>query len=529
MNLADRLRVLLTGRTRAQALNDPRYGVSFGRLIPGSDIDPTPIDSKREAAETYAGWVFAASTFIAEEMRALEWSVKRQTSIRRDEWETDPRHPLNEILDAPNGSDSWGDFIERTTASFNVAGEAYWHIIRPNRRAEGLQTILPHWVDEPTFGRDGAQVGWRVSIPGYAPRELPIEDVIRIYRPHPLNPWMAASAVEAAAVSHYFDLYQRAYGMTLFRNDGGIPAGLLTTDQQLTPDQATSLREQWRQNYSQSRGEIAVLGEGTTYQPMAVPMKDLRFLETGEFTRDQILALFRVPSSVLGLSQDANRASSDAHLYSFQRHVLKPLSMRIEDAVNRRVLPAFATDNRRYWWGFESVVQKDRTAIRVEAKDSLESGAITINEYRQRLDMDTVPTGDVYLLPNTHRIADTLEAPQAPQEPQEPPPDPAEDAGARLILAAAARRAEKAEVEAAELRRAQAVEKRYRQLRGLFASWWANRDGQTIPMRGLDQYGLDVKDLPDVNDDEDTLGWIERLKGPAGKDLAVVSVDREAS
>ena len=502
------------------------------QIMSGSDVDAHPITTKREAAEAYTGWIYAASSFIAEEVRALEWTLWRKTSDRKDEWEKDSRHAVNRVLERPNATESWGDLIERSTVSFNVAGEFYWRIIRDRTRAVGFDLILPHWVNEPTFA-DGRHTGWRITIPGRAPTTLPTEDVIRVYRPHPLSPWFAASAVEAAAVSHNFDQYVRAYGMTLFRNDGGVPAGLLSVEQDITSDQADDLRERWRQRYSRKRGEVSVLGKGARYEPITVSMGDLKFLELGQFTQRQVLAMYRVPASLLGEdSAGVNRATIDGHLYSFQRHALRPFARRIEPVMRDRVLPALMTprDAERYWWEFESIVVKDRASTREEAKELLLSGASTVNEYRQKLDLDPTPDGDVYLVPNTHKVTSTLE-PAPATEGERAPAEPSIES--RMLLAIAERRARAseqtaaaAEARARALERENAERRAYTALRGLFASWWRDRDGDTISMRGLDEHNLTIHDLPDVLDGEDLRDWIERLKGPEGKRLARVSVER---
>jgi HK97 family phage portal protein len=525
LSVLTRIRSLLTGGTRNQ-LNDPRYGLSFGSIIPGSDIDTSPITTKREAAENYSGWVFAAASFIAEEMRALDWNLYRITSESKDEWVIDNRNPLNDILHKPNPTETWGDLLERSDLSFSIHGEFYWHIIRNGDRPIGLALILPHWVDEPVFDREGRHASWRVTVPGYAPKQLPVEDVIRVFRPHPLSPWAAASLVEAAAVSHYFDLYLRAYGLTIFRNDGGVPAGLLSADAELTSEQADLMREQWRQRYSQARGEVAVLGKNSKYQPISIPMNDLKFMEIGDFNKQQILAMFRVPPSLLGEAQDVNRASIDGHLYSLQRHALRPRAMRYAEVIRSRVLPAFlGTSASGYWWQFENVVSKDRAAIQLEAQTSLEAGAITINEYRQKLDLDPVPDGDVYRIPTTVSLTDSLMPAEATEAAVAQAPD-ARAWEASLVVAAANRRADAAEA-AAEALRTEALERRaYAALRSLFASWWRDRDGDTLPLRGLEEHHLTTADLPDVLEDESLHEWVERLKGAEGKRLASLSVRR---
>lgn len=540
MGVINSLRSLL-GRSSKQTISVPLSEYSLGKLI-GSDVDIHPIRGKRARAENYSGWIFAASSFIAEKTRALDWVLWKQTGASRDEWTRDDRHAFNQFLRRPNATDTWGDLLERSVVSFNTAGEFYWHLIRNGQKAIGFELLLPHWVNEPVI-EDGTHTGWRVAVPGRAPTILPIEDVIRVYRPHPLNPWLAASVVEAAAVSHYFDLYVRAYGMTVFRNDAGIPAGLLSSDQQLTKEQADFMRENWRQRYAGTRGEVAVLGHGTKYQPVGVPLGDLRFLDLGAFNKDQVLQLFRVPASLLGAdSAGVNRATIEGHLYSFESHALHPIAIRLQETINARLMPAVLSpaDAATHSWEFVNVVSLDRTRLLAESEKSLAAGAITINEYRQKLDFDPVPDGDVYLVPNKAKLVETLK----------PIPPPAQIEGDRsglqLVIAAAARRADLAEQRAdlserradlaqqradaaqaqADLLRVEAAERRTATaLRGLFARWWRDRNDETISMTGLEPHGLTTDDLPPVREDETLREWIERLKDLA-PELATVATER---
>lgn len=524
--LAD-LRSLFGGNRRQQTTIIPINEYSPIQLL-GSEVDLHPIRGKRAKAENYAGWIFAASSFIAEEMRALDWTMWRRTSVNKDQWQRDDNHAFNRFLRRPNASETWGVLLERSVVSFNTAGEFFWRLLRDNRKIIGMELLLPHWVGEPVI-EDGLHTGWRVNVPGRPPAVFPAEDVIRVFRPHPLNPWLAASVVEAAAVSHNFDMYLRAYGMTVFRNDSGVPAGLLSTEQTLTKDQTDAIREGWRQRYARSRGEVAVLGAGSKYQQISVDLGDLKFLDIGKFTKEQVLELFRVPASLLGAdAAGVNRATIEGHLFSFQRHTLRPLASRIGDTIRDWLMPiVIGPSSEQWWWEFDRVVSQDRAAILNEAKESLNAGAITINEYRQKLDLEPVEDGDVYLIPNKATIKETLK-PNPPPEtaPAPPPPDDDQDDDARtaLLLAAAGRRAALAEARAAALERDVEHRKAATALRALFSRWWKHRAGETITMTGLEEHNLTTHDLPDQGE----LGmreWIEALKD-AAPELAPLSVAR---
>lgn len=538
-SILDLLRPNRRKRKRAAELGLPQHPNTFSRIIPASDIDPSPIRNTRDALSQYSGWVFAAASFIAEETAALDWDVWRATSTDRADWTIDATSDINRVLRAPSAHQSWGQFIELTDLHFSTAGQAFWHIITSGERAVGMEVIYPHWVQEPVVSTAGRLEGWRVAKPGRPPTTLPADDVIRIYRPHPLSTFMAASIVEAAAVSHYMDLYVRAYGASVFRNDGGIPAGLLSSDQSLTPQQADDVRERWRQRYSRSRGEVAVLGAGTTYQQLGIPLEDLKFLEVGEFTRDQVLALFRVSPALLGLTGDSNRANLEASLWGFQRHTLRPRATRYQEAINERVIPRFEAPRQRarLYFEFRDVVSRDRDRVASEADQLQARGVITVNEHRVMMGLPETPDGDVYLVPSGVSIRATLQ----PDGADEPPSERAENltSGAYMdawdgIKRAASMPPLDSDVVAARMRAAAllrdfdqlkrdvARERWYRAWRSTVAGWMSDARKAGYP----DDWAPPVEDvpggvtLPARADGQSLVEWLEHLKGPGGKMLA---------
>lgn len=537
-------------RKRGAEVGFPAHASGFSRIIPSSDIDTNPIGSKREALEQYNGWVFGAASFIAEEMRALEWNIWLKTRVRREEWEIDARHEFNDVLAQPNASQTWGDFVELTDLHFSISGEFYWHVITtPTGRAIGLEVIYPHWVREPVI-ESGKLTGWRVAKPGSAPRVIPAGDVIRVHRPHPLSPFQAASIVEAVAVSHYFDLYARAYGMTMLRNDAGIPAGLLSSEEQLTADQADAIREGWRQRYSQSKGEIAVTGHGAKFQPIGIPLGDLKLLEIGELTRDQVLSMFRVAPALLGITTDSNRANMEAALWGFQRHTLRPRASRVAETIRVRVMPRFigAAEARRRYFEFRDVVDKDHERERATANDMLRNGGITINEYRERMGSSPLEGhGDVFMVPSGFTLREQLEESEPLALPAPAEDEDAEDERSLLALPsrlAALKATEENQRLANENRKLRvgiAERKHYNNLRGYFAKSYQvikkehefATNGQPVALihnaAELHDMGVTLPDERLLWRDESLVEYFERLKGPVAKQLAREMAEKEVT
>lgn len=489
--------------------------------------DTNPITTRTEQLQNALGWVGAAVTLISEDVRTSEWDAWRKTGANREDWKVAQNTPAVAIIEKPNPRDTLADILELTDQHFSLTGMWFWHLIRAGERGRvtGFEVIYPNWVTEPVFTM-GRHTGWRVTIPGQPPVTMPREDVIWGRRPHPIDAWGALSQLQAAANAHYTDLYTRAYAHTLLRNDGGVPAGLLSTDQEISNDQADAIRARWRENYSRSHDGIAVLGQATKYQSLGIPVQDLDFLKLGDFNREQVLAMFRVPPAVLGQTRDFNRANADAALIAYQRHALAPRLARYQDVINHQLLPALG--GRGVFFEFRDPVDSDDIAEADQARSDLAAGAITVNEYRERIGLDPTSSGDVFLVPSTVTIKAALEETEPEPAPQLPAPTQGDDQGTededetgraidRVELAALRR-------DNHELRRAAFEERWYRAWRGTVSGWMtaARKHGYAndwTPPRD-DLTAARVDELPARLEDEDTLAYLERLKGPAGKQLA---------
>lgn len=385
---------------RAQELPQPRPGSTFV-IVPGTEPDAFPITKKEDQLAAYAGWVYAATSLIAQDVRAAEFTLWQKSGRDRKQWKQVDDHPLLRLFARPTITHTWGDLLELTQLNLDLAGDAFWHLVTDQSdKVIGIQPVMSHWVQEPVI-EDGRLAGWWVQVPGWGTRRMiPIRDMIWFRYPHPLEPWRGASPVEAFAATYHFDLYLRAYGATLMRNDAGIPAGVITTEEELTEEEADILRERWRDRYYRRRDGVAVLGKGAEYRPIAIPLSDLRFLEVGRFTRDQILAIYRVPASKLGLVEDVNRANADANDRTYKANSLRPRLRRLEEAINVYVLPRIlGAEARRYYFEFADPVETDPQLELQRLSIGLKGGAVTINEYREAAGLDPLPGGDKVLLP----------------------------------------------------------------------------------------------------------------------------------
>lgn len=86
---------------------------------------------------------------------------------------------------------------------------------------------------------------------------------------------------------------------------GGVPTGILTTNQPINAEQAKRAKDSWNESNS-TRNGVAVLGDGITYSPVTISPADAQFLESQKYSDAQIAMLFGVPPHLMGIALDGS-------------------------------------------------------------------------------------------------------------------------------------------------------------------------------------------------------------------------------
>jgi len=113
----------------------------------------------------------------------------------------------------------------------------------------------------------------------------------------------------------------------------------------------------------------------------------------------KILSIFRVPKSVIAVSDDVNRANAETAAYSFARWTINPKMRRIVEQLNEFLVPMFGDD---LFLDFEDPVPEnaEMKIKKYTAGLNDKSGWMTINEVREAEGMEPIEDGDeVYRAP----------------------------------------------------------------------------------------------------------------------------------
>ena len=545
MKLKDRLSIVLRGHPLPLPRASTTGGL-FTQILPTPEIDLHPIKTTEQKLEAFSGWVYAATTAIMTDVGQETWSILRKRGSRQEDVEALPFDQIPGQFKRPSSFMTFQDLMELTTLHLDLAGEAFWHIITADNQPEGvlvgegealgIELIYPHWVEEPVV-RNGVLTGWRINIPNTSAegnQTLPTQDVIFFRYPHPKEPLMGASPVEAFAMSHELDLQSRGYGAGLLKNNA-IPPIVITTEQTLAPKDADQISERWKDRHLLRPGEPAVLGKGSSAQVLGLTLKEIGLDVIDKMTRQQVFGSYGVPESKKGLTEQVNRANADANERTYQKNVIRPRLRKIQWGINMFVIPRIPAV-KDMTFKFDSPVDEDKDFILDKTLKLVETGMITINQGLQMLGEDEQEDGDVFLIPtNVDRIPAGMLSAAPPPERNLPP----------VIRGHLVEKNEKwshimedVSFELAEvrfLRNQERLERRMlsllrglisRQQKAVVKAFLENADALLGPRRGVNQYAL--------TRDDKILGWAADSTTQSmdelieNKDLTIPMVTRDA-
>lgn len=339
----------------------------------------------------YYGTVYACIDITAQNIAACEYYL---TKTVRGKKERVYDHPFLDLLHRPNSYQTGSDVLYLLSTYLDTHGDAF---ILPIR-ALNKKNIIELYVLDPSrvtviAGKSELVVGYKYLTRENKEEYFAADDLVPIVQPNPYNQLRGVSTIAMAKHEIEADYNSIVWNKNFFEN-GAIPSGVLTVKDTLEDDSFARLKSEWKRNYEGKANayKTAILEGGVEYKVINPSQKDMDFIEQRRFSRDQILSVFKVPKSLVAITDDVNRANAETQEYVFAKRVLKPRLNLIREKLNRFLLAQYP-DMQGYSLEFENPVPDDKEYTLKRKKESVGLW-VTPNEIREEEGREPINDGD---------------------------------------------------------------------------------------------------------------------------------------
>lgn len=295
----------------------------------------------------------------------VEWKLyrKARSGLKKDRKEV-TAHAALDLWNRPNPFMTGPAFRETAQQHEELTGEQPWLVARDPRAAIPLELwpVRPDRID-PIPSATDFLAGYEYRGPAGETVPLGLDDVIRLMRPNPLDPYRGMGPVQTVMVDLDASRYSREWNRQFFVNDAS-PGGILQVDKRLSDAEFDEHRERWAEQHRgvSAAHKVALLENGIQWIDRKYTNRDMQFAELALASRETIREAFGFPKPMLGAVDDVNRANADAAEVVFARWLLVPRLERTRAALNFQLLPMYGKGAADLEFDYVSPVPEDLDA-----------------------------------------------------------------------------------------------------------------------------------------------------------------------
>jgi len=248
----------------------------FGYGLGGWDIPPERNLRGYLSAYSEIYSLFGIALRIAMAVSEVKWRLYKGSE--RSERSQIANHPILTLLDFANEFQTGQEVTELTQLHMDLAGVAYWWMPKNQLGVPAETWVLPPHLMRIVPSPEAFMIAGYYYMDG--PEKIPFDkkEIIRFSMPDPSNPYGGIGYVQPSAVELDAELYAGRWNRNFFYNSAR-PDAALETDETLTDEQFSELKEQWgREHGGVSRShKVAILEGGLKYKQIQIAQKDMDF------------------------------------------------------------------------------------------------------------------------------------------------------------------------------------------------------------------------------------------------------------
>lgn len=312
--------------------------------------------------------------------------------------------PAAKLFREPNENMTCFDLWKETTAWWCLEGEAFWYFGSDYSAGvpEHIYVLNPRRLSHQM--EDGAVARWVYNGSNGECFTILPDELVHFKE---WNPWNEVRGV-CPLISLYAEIEQdilAGKANTDLLKEGGIPKGLLKTDQIIRDEEATAIEKKWEAKYGKgSKRKIAVIGKGTTYQPLTLSPDVLKLYDIKKWNLYTILAKYGIPPRVANI-QDAKTSLSGSDTReqhaAFWKYTLIPMLENFEQVVEVQFFRRLHLKERGYF-DLSMIPELQESEDEQSNRDIAEinAGLKTVNDVLAERGLPLKPWGDTWWKPD---------------------------------------------------------------------------------------------------------------------------------
>lgn len=337
-------------------------------------------------------YLFIGVSMIRDTISSIPLDMYR--IVNKDgEYEDVMDDPILDLIERPNNSQTQKEFWKLSIAYYLLAGEAFWYLEREsdNKAPHAMYNMRPDSV-RIVFTADEKEIAFYefIQTNGEILKVMP-NNVLHIKNIDPVDPVRGVGVIRPASQRIITEKEASKYQSQTFKNQGR-PDVAIFSDADPSVEDIDDFQLRWEKKFGgQGKNRAAFFGKGTkSLQVLNANPKEMDFINTQTFLRDDILASLRIPKAML-TSDDVNLANSKVARINYIKEACLPILDTFIDVINNKLLNDMGQDK---FIMYNSPVNEDREIMLKEVVDLKTAGIITVNEARSTMNYDALDGGD---------------------------------------------------------------------------------------------------------------------------------------
>jgi HK97 family phage portal protein len=391
-----------TSKTKGLAESYAQSG-SYNQIIQQMGFNIGNFDYTK--AESTLAQIAAYNVWAAASIRAiLRNSIQPILKIWNPVTQEDVTAPeYLQIFRKPNPFMNYSDFIKFQLFSQLFYGESYSLKVRVGQKMAGISPIP--WAQ---ISRYQDAHGVKYFLNGIGAQEIQTNNLIKWHDKNYGDSYFSGTAsvkhlIFAITEGNYSD----RYNIKSFENGGEI-RGFLKTDQTLIQSDVEMMQKQWKDRYGgpDNAQKTPILGKGTDFVQTGQTNADMGYEALKKISREEVLAIFKVPPAELGLFDSINYSNAKEQRRLFWETTMMPTLADLASAWTEQILWAeYNRPDLEYYFDFSGI-----SAL----QDDLEK-KLTSAMRMQAIGYDLATVAEYLELPTPNALESAQSLPDAPK------------------------------------------------------------------------------------------------------------------